>query len=335
MKKWAKCMKKMAYQHKKSAETYAQSCAQAAAGAVGAGRSADPAGPSFDFSAAANQIQEFLNAVGIPVDVVELYDSFARDRGQSETGGQNQAQSATGVPAGADAAPNAATPNAEGATSAPASAASSMTPEAMPVDKINIAAVMQQLQLNSNNANGGNTTTEKAAVAPTSEPAMDLDSDSTSAGWTLLDNTERAAVPVTTAAPAEPQNNNSVPVTMGNNTIPTAGPTNPTAPRVYPNINHPQLQQLLSGVSQAVNSVVRNIPIVTNPGGPSSMAASGTPTSSGPSSAMDDAMAVRCNTTLNQLLAMGFSNNGGWLARLVATKNGDLEAVLNALYPAQ
>jgi hypothetical protein len=30
---------------------------------------------------------------------------------------------------------------------------------------------------------------------------------------------------------------------------------------------------------------------------------------------------------------MGFSNHDGWLARLVVAKKGDLEAVLNALFP--
>jgi sequestosome 1 len=42
---------------------------------------------------------------------------------------------------------------------------------------------------------------------------------------------------------------------------------------------------------------------------------------------------ARSMKTLNQLLAMGFSNEGGYLTRLVLAKNGDLEAVLSSLFP--
>lgn len=36
---------------------------------------------------------------------------------------------------------------------------------------------------------------------------------------------------------------------------------------------------------------------------------------------------------LNQLLSMGFTNHSGDLSRLVVAKNGNLEEVLNALFP--
>lgn len=74
MKKWAKCMKKMAYQQRRSAEAYAKSAAQAAgascATAAGLAGAPVPNGErgtdtqQFDFTAAASQIQEFLNAFG-------------------------------------------------------------------------------------------------------------------------------------------------------------------------------------------------------------------------------------------------------------------------------
>lgn len=69
-------MKKMAYQHRRSAEAYAKSATQAATGAAAAaagfsGHDSEPRGSSeaqqqqaFDFTSAASQIQEFLNAFG-------------------------------------------------------------------------------------------------------------------------------------------------------------------------------------------------------------------------------------------------------------------------------
>jgi hypothetical protein len=73
MKKWAKCMKKMAYQQRRSAEDYARTCGQTAtqagAGAAGVGAedgtaNGEASQGQFDFTAAASQIQEFLNAFG-------------------------------------------------------------------------------------------------------------------------------------------------------------------------------------------------------------------------------------------------------------------------------
>jgi hypothetical protein len=136
-----------------------------------------------------------------------------------------------------------------------------------------------------------------------------------------------------------PVNNGSAPGTTP--IIPQAAPgaegfTVPLVPsvpnpsnggRLYPGLNPPQLQQLLSGVSQAMNSVVRNIPIVTNPGGPVSRSGE----VSGPPSIGE--MDAKCTSTLNQLLSMGFSNHDQWLSRLVVAKGGNLEAVLNALFP--
>lgn len=41
----------------------------------------------------------------------------------------------------------------------------------------------------------------------------------------------------------------------------------------------------------------------------------------------------RVNKTLNDLMAMGFDNQDGWLQQLVETKRGDINAILNALQP--
>lgn len=130
-------------------------------------------------------------------------------------------------------------------------------------------------------------------------------------------------------------------------TTPTAPPPAfpsgvPNVP-LYPVLNQPQLQQILQNVSSAVNSVVRSIPIVTDPRGPMgtnpTSATNGQVPSTGPASvtsptdSLQGELDARSMKTLNQLLAMGFSNEGGYLTRLVVAKKGDLEAVLSSLFP--
>jgi len=119
----------------------------------------------------------------------------------------------------------------------------------------------------------------------------------------------------------------------GNNptTFTPVQPATTNGSSMYPILTPPQFQHILSGVTNAVNSVVRSIPIVTNPNGPADSLTGNSMTDSQSSPLMDS----RSVATLNQLLAMGFSNNDGWLTRLVIAKKGDLEAVLNALFPSQ
>jgi len=324
------------YQQRRSAESYARTCAQAAAEAAGVppatGQGQGVAG--LDFTAAASQIQEFLNSFGIPIDVVELYDNYG-NRGQPQ-------QSGSGTSASGAASTSQNTENPSTATAAEAStgAATAAT----------VAAGMQELNLNNNSSSSeqqqqqpgsvegaGNGNTSATAAASNADAGqsvtMDLDQDPVGSGWTLLD---RSPPPETTteAAPSAPTGTGlaaAEPMQNQTNTSDAPFCFVPPGPggRLYPGIPTPtptmspphNLQQLLSGVSQAMNSVVRNIPIVTNP--------NPAPAPSGSPPALD----VKCTTTLNQLLAMGFSNHDGWLSRLVVAKNGDLEAVLNSLFP--
>ncbi len=135
-----------------------------------------------------------------------------------------------------------------------------------------------------------------------------------------------AAIPTTTPTAPPP-------------TFPTGVPNVP----LYPVLNQPQLQQILQGVSSAVNSVVRSIPIVTDPRGPmgttptsatnGQVPATGPVSATSPTESLQGELDARSMKTLNQLLAMGFSNEGGYLTRLVVAKKGDLEAVLSSLFP--
>ena len=73
-KKWAKTVKKTAHVHRRAAETYAKHATglgTTETNAPAAGAESAPTGenqprprPGFDFTQAASQIQEFLNAVG-------------------------------------------------------------------------------------------------------------------------------------------------------------------------------------------------------------------------------------------------------------------------------
>jgi hypothetical protein len=76
----------------------------------------------------------------------------------------------------------------------------------------------------------------------------------------------------------------------------------------------------MSGVANSVGTALRNIPMAAQ-----------RPATAPPTPQLDPRMTM----TLNQLLSMGFSNHDGWLARLVASKQGDLDAVLNALFPPE
>lgn len=88
-----------------------------------------------------------------------------------------------------------------------------------------------------------------------------------------------------------------------------------------------------------MGNVVRSIPIVTDPRGPMGTNVTTSTTGQVPATGVTGAttgnveLDARSMKTLNQLLAMGFSNEGGYLTRLVLAKNGDLEAVLSSLFP--
>jgi len=83
---------------------------------------------------------------------------------------------------------------------------------------------------------------------------------------------------------------------------------------------------LVTGLTNAVGNVTRNIPPM--PWGPPQQQQQA-PIQPPSSPGMNEQMTY----TLNQLLSMGFSNHNGDLARLVHSKNGHLENVLNSLFP--
>lgn len=125
-------------------------------------------------------------------------------------------------------------------------------------------------------------------------------------------------------------------IASSNATNATAGgTTNQTTRPIYPQLS-PQFQQVMNGITNTVGQVVRNIPIVPwSPSTNGNVFAPPRPQSSPESgnNGNQPELNERMQMTLNQLLSMGFSNHDGWLARLVASKNGNLEEVLNSLFP--
>jgi len=107
---------------------------------------------------------------------------------------------------------------------------------------------------------------------------------------------------------------------------------------LYPALNTTQIKDMIQGMTSVVGSAMRQMPLVTDPsGGLNGGGSMATPVgATGDSMNFGTSIPVldeRCTTTLNQLLAMGFSNQDGWLSRLIVAKKGDLEAVLNSLFP--
>jgi len=292
MKKWCKYMKKNAHVHKKAAKEYAKRMSRTGASTEeGANTNGGPGAPQgFDLAAAAHQIQEFLNAAGIPIDVVELYNEWGTSHGTTGTAAAAGANTKTGTekapetPAAAAAATETSAPVADAPTTAEAPA-TNVTISA------NLAEGIRQMHLGS----GANADAAAAAASATSTAtaaAMDVEGVS---------------------APA---------------------PTPGQAPRIYPQLNPAHLQQMLSNTVGNIGNAVRNIPIIPwNAAAASGTRAGVDTTTPGGGNGNYPELGERLQQTLNQLLSMGFSNHDGWLGRLVASKKGNLEEVLNALFP--
>ena len=108
----------------------------------------------------------------------------------------------------------------------------------------------------------------------------------------------------------------------------SAPPTSPQQP-IYPHLP-PIMAPLVSGITNTIGNVTRNIPTLTWSHAPRGLQHQMSPhTQPQQSPELNEQM----NYILNQLLSMGFSNHNGDLARLVAAKNGNLEDVLNSLFP--
>jgi len=362
IKKWAKCMKKTAHMHKRSAQAYASQVASGATASASAQAEANgsrqegereaPQTP-FDFSAAASQIQEFLNAFGVPIDVVELYDEWGNRGGPNTNGAQeaprNSQQNQAGPGESADASTQQGTLSDD-------------------LQKLNLGTSetpsVSQNTVGSGGSGNGNTEASVlanadglSATAPTT--GMEVEGE---AGWTLLEN-DRVEAPIQTessSVTAGDTNVRQIPITFdtttplandtatrdaatpsdSGNAAPNSAETTNTGnvPRpIYPQLP-PHLQQVVNGLSNTVGNVVRNIPIGSwiAPNGTGGSFAR--PTQQGSTEAPSTPsgqpeLSERMQMTLNQLLSMGFSNHDGWLARLVASKNGNLEEVLNSLFP--
>jgi len=380
-KKWAKTVKKTAQAHKRP-------CGATAAGAEASGdqQQAGPGQQPFDFSTAATQIQEFLNAFGVPIDVVELYDEWG-----------NRGQPAPGTSAPGNGTENVSTPTSS-RTPQQTPAGQGMSGDQKPstsgtgsseLIKEQLAEKLEQLNLNQQTVAG-----TSAVPAPAPDTLINLEANSTEE-WTMLDNpgAKEVSVAPEASAPEEkplnlaeakvdvspivPQptqaenvqirsmtgNGNDVlptaiplppprtiphlaPTGMGHGAIPTIPPQFPTGtghgaipPQqptlpgtpIYPTLP-PPIQNLMTGVSNAVGNVTRQIPII--PWGPNPQGLMNWATRPGqPQEGGVPVLDEHGQTTLNQLLSMGFSNHDGDLARLVAAKRGSLEETLNALFP--
>jgi len=326
-----------------------------------------------DFQAVASQIQEFLNYFGIPVDVVELYDQFGHRGQTNETQNQpptsqgtgEQAQTSTGAQEGSSS--NGATAGANTQEQQPASPAAANLSENMQQMRIDETQNQgtarpqdESLLMDLDAENSGwtilnnareQTPPNSATVAATIAAAEGQQQPTAPEGLPPTANGSPQVTPTGSMNSNNGNGNTSTPfASMGSNASNGKPATTPSAPSypsgipnvpLYPVLNTPQIQQILQGVSSAVNSVVRSIPIVTDPRGPvgtnvtnatnGQVPSTGAETSDGQDGQVN--LDARCIKTLNQLLAMGFSNEGGYLTRLVIAKNGDLEAVLSSLFP--
>jgi hypothetical protein len=108
----------------------------------------------------------------------------------------------------------------------------------------------------------------------------------------------------------------------------------PATTPIYPQLPI-QLQQVMNGVSKTLGTALHNIPITVRGPAPNQPNMTPQQTNGATQPQALPALDPRMTMTLNQLLSMGFSNHDGWLARLVVSKNGDLDSVLNALFPAE
>lgn len=317
-----------------------------------------------------------LFSVGIPVDVVELYDQFGNGRA-----GFPGAANATGAAAGQAPRPTGdagATPAGTGGAASAAgdnnnSKADANLDQQPQSPASNLSDNMESMTLNAGSA----TAPAPASGQQSAETSLLMDLDAENAGWTIVNNQQQTPPGGNNAASAQPTAPppQQQPTSLDNSTSSFAsastGSTSPNAPPptgyphaiplpppgfpqglpnvpLYPVLNQPQIQQILQGVSSAVSNVVRNIPIVTDPRGPMTTTTPAQPTIPTPAPAPAPVpeptngtnndtgsleMDARSMKTLNQLLAMGFSNEGGYLTRLVVAKKGDLEAVLSSLFP--